>query len=72
MGSESCTVHVNLHNGGLIIEAWSGARGPGPGARSTHGLMNDNKCTDRLAAMSYCAEFDMGSRIQAIEADMQW
>lgn len=65
MGSESCTVHVNLHNGGLIIEAWSGAR-------STHGLMNDNKCTDRLAAMSYCAEFDMGSRIQAIEADMQW
>lgn len=34
-----------------------------PGAER---LMNDNNCTDRLTVMSYCAEFDMGRRIQAI------
>ncbi len=28
--------------------------------------MNDNNSTDRLTVMSYCAEFDMGRRIQAI------
>lgn len=26
--------------------------------------MNDNNSSDRLTVMSYCAEFDMGRRIQ--------
>ena len=43
--------------------------GPGPGACSTLGLMNDNKCGDRLAGMSHCAGFDVGSRTQATEAE---
>lgn len=34
------------------------------------GLMNDNNGTDRLTGMSYCAEFDMGRRIQAISRDV--
>lgn len=32
--------------------------------------MNDNNSTDRLTVMSYCAEFDMGRRIQAITRDV--
>lgn len=31
--------------------------------------MNDNNSADRLTVMSYCAELDMGRRIQAITRD---
>lgn len=32
--------------------------------------MNDNNSTDGLTVMSYCAEFDMGKRVQAITRDV--
>lgn len=31
--------------------------------------MNDNNSADRLTVMSYCAELDMGRRIQALARD---
>lgn len=69
VGSKSCTVHANLHNDGLIIEALSGAAAGGRSAWSRSRLMNDNNSGDRLTLMSYCAEFDMVSGTQSIEAE---
>lgn len=58
VGSKTCTVHVNLHNDGLITEALRGGPPGGPAEPAAERLMNDNNSTDGLTAMRHCAGLD--------------